>query len=398
MGHTRGHLAGFFILAAASLAAFLVWAPPASEAVQDQPKQIFAVMDDQASPELVLQAGFDTVKRTIYMDKGVQKFTDLNSVYRNQLESYFSQAQEVGLKVIIELWPARASAVPLRPAQQRGYCDVAVDLVKQYPSAIEAVEVGVEPNNHRFWEPQFGPDGRNSSAEPYTSWLGACYDKIKQANPETLVIGGALASWGGDNPSKGRWTNTSPVLFVQKICEAYKASGRARPIMDWFDMHSYQANSSDPPSTQHPYPSTAITIGDQSKLEDLLSCFSGTAQPIPPIWWGEVAYQSQIPASQQYRYSGKEPPGGDPVDEVTQGDYIAEGIQMAYCNGSVGYGQFHVLDEPQRGGWQSGTYYAYSHRQPQRRTQAAISQLAKRSAPIVRSAVEAAESGTMKCG
>lgn len=361
-------------------------------------------MDDQASPELVLRAGFTVQKRTIWLDRDSKSFEGLNQKYRNQLEAYFADAEKLnqsnpgGFKVVIELWPSLASNVPLNQARQRDDCDVGVDIVKRYPDIVEGVEVGVEPNNHRFWKNQFGPDGRNASAAPYTSWLGHCYDKIKAVDPNVLVIGGSLASWGNDDPHKGAWANTSPTLFIQKMCEAYKAGGRSRPLMDWFDMHSYQASSAVPPSTQHPAPSTTITLGDQSKLEGLLGCFDGTAQPVPPIWWGEAAYQSQIPISQAYRYTGKEPPGSAPIPAALQGDYIAQSITMAYCQGSAGYVQFHVLDEPNLGGWQSGTYYAYSHKQPRRRTQSAIAELPKRSASIVRDAVQIVEDGSAECG
>jgi hypothetical protein len=400
----RGHL-GFPILTAAAVAfsACLWFAPPSNEAARIQPAPIFAVMDDQARPELVLRAGYHVQKRTIWLDRDSKHFDDLNPTYLGQLKSYFADAERLnqsvsgGFKVIIELWPSLASNVPLNPARQRNYCDVAVDIVNQYPGLIEGVEVGVEPNNHRFWKVQFGPSGRNASAAPYTSWLGRCYDKIKAANPDVLVIGGSLASWGNDNPHKGRWANTSPALFIQKMCESYKTSGRDRPLMDWFDMHSYQSSSTAPPDTQHPAPSTTITIGDQAKLDDLLGCFDGTAQPMPRKWWGEAAYQTEIPAGQAYRYTGKEPPGGGLISAVLQGQYIAESIRMAFCQGSAGYVQFHVLDEPNLGGWQSGTYYAYSRKQPPRSTQSA-SELPKRSASIVRDAVRAAEDGSIECG
>lgn len=291
-------LLAFPILTTAMVMCTWLWvASPSNEAIHAQPRQIFAVMDDQASPELVLQAGFHTVKRTIWIDRDSKSFDGLNLRYRSQLEAYFAEAEKVnhetpgGFKVVVELWPSRASNVPLNPSRQRDDCDVAADIVKQYPDIIEGVEVGVEPNNHRFWKVQFSPDGRNASAAPYTSWLGHCYDKIKAVNPDVLVIGGSLASWGNDDPHKGKWANTSPTLFVKKMCEAYKTSGRDRPLMDWFDMHSYQSSSSVPPTTEHPAPSTAITIADQPKLESLLACFGGTAQPVPTVWWGEAAYQ-----------------------------------------------------------------------------------------------------------
>jgi hypothetical protein len=359
-----------------------------------QQQRVFAAMDDQAGPELIKRAGFNTVKKLLYVSPRTNGFNSLDDAYRRQLTAYMDEARNIDLKVVFELYDNNPYQQPTRPNQWRGLCLVAVNLVQMYPGTVTGIEVGVEPNSPTFDKPQY-VNGNNVVVKPYLNWLATCYDMIKQVDPSVLVIGGSLASRGKDNPGDDpKFASTSPVTFIRLLCHGYVVSRRGQPIMDWFDMHSYQSSSSEPPWTTHPYPSTTITIADYEKLHKLLSCFDGTAQPEPPVWWGESAYQSRIPAGQLFRYNHAEQATSNPVDEGMQGQFIKESIKMAYCDGSVGFGQLHVLDESDRRGWQSGLYYAATTR----RGVQASGGTAKSSAGMVRNTVQAADAGTLPCG
>jgi len=222
-----------------------------------------------------------------------------------------------------------------------------------------ALRFGVEPNSFTFWKPQFYPDGTQASAGEYERWLATCYGILKAAHPDVLVIGGSLSSRGGDDPHKPT-SGTSPTLFLQKFCEAYKASDSTQPVMDALDMHSYPDPEDQDPSIVHPAPSTTITIADSGKLDALLGCFTGTAQPKPRVLWGEGGYNTKVPQAQNDRYIGDKPASVRLVDEATQGRYIAEEIQMAYCQpNSMGFINFHIVDDADRANhWQSGLAYA----------------------------------------
>lgn len=355
--------------------------------------KVFGIMEDNPNVSLVKKAGFGYLKRTVWLENQNWSFTALNEKYREMLDVGLKEAESQGVPVILQLY--QRGTPPKGSTQHREVCKLAKDMVQKYPG-ISAIEVGVEPNSLQFWRPQF-VDGANVSALAYFGWLSACYDQLKGFKPELIIIGGGLASRGKDSQeNRGADVSTSPTLFLQKLCEVYRKSGRTRPIMDWFDMHSYQMEE---PRTQHPNSST-ITIGDYEKLDKLLGCFEfpGSAQPKPPILWGESGYDSQIPKGEVFRYVGEQPANIPGIDEETLGRYYAESIRMAYCQpNSKGFFIFHTVDEPDLRGWQSGLWYAVdrSDRTLSGRT---YSVKAKRSLALVREAMDAVNSGSIKCG
>lgn len=366
-------------------------------------------MDDNPVAAAAGQIGFNVVKRTIWIAPNNNAWdnpsnnplvTPLPEQYRDAITATIEGAQVEGMSVIIELYPIVEFGPPRRPSQMRGTCDVAKDIVDRWPDTVKAVEVNIEPNNYTFNNVQFGPNGTQASAAQDLKWTAACYDVIKKTHPETLIIGGSLASSGEDDPHKPT-SSTSPVLFLQKFCEAYKASRRDRPVMDWFDMHSYPVPEDQDPTVSHPYPSTTITIADYSKLSGLLDCFNGTPQPKPPICWCEGGYNTDVPSAMVGKNYSREakPASVKLIDEHTQGLYAAKSIQMAYCQpGVVGWINFHLVDDPDRKyNWQSGFAYA-PPRGKRSKSSALTSYSFKQSAPAVRQALVAVKNGTMKCG
>lgn len=373
-----------------------------SSAVQQQ--KVFGVMDDNPVAAAAAQSGFTVIKRTVWIsptnntwDNTGKGFVPVPQQYRDVITDSMTAASSAGMKVILELYLVPKFGPPRGPSQMRGTCDLAKDLLDQFPETY-GIEVGVEPNSSTFWWPQFYPDGTQASAAAYERWLSICYDKIKGSHPGVLVLGGSLSSRGEDQPNKSD-TDTSPVLWLQKFCSAYKGSGRTKPIMDWFDMHSYPDPEDQDPTVQHPYPSTTITIADSNKLSDLLGCFSGTAQLKPPVCWCEAGYNTEVPQAQAKRYIGVKPSSIRLVDEATQGRYVATQIQMAYCQpNSVGFINFHFVDDADRSrNWQSG--FAYPAKSNKRRSSSTtINYTLKQSIPAVRQALAAVENGTMNCG
>lgn len=365
----------------------LSWFASPTAAVQQQ--KIFGVMEDGPHMTQAANAGFDVVKKTVWLSPTNWRLEHLHKGYLAQFDRDMAEAKQQGLRVILELYIVWVFPPPRGPSQRRGVCDVGVDLVNRYPEVI-GVEVGVEPNNHDFWKPQF-VNGNNVSAASYTQWLAACYDRLKAANPELIVIGGSLASRGEDDYRNPK-SNTSPTLFIKKMCETYETSKRDKPLMDWFDMHSYQ---DEDPATQHPE-STTITIADYRKLDKLLECFTAKGHPKPAILWGESGYDTLIPEHQQYRYKGRQPPRTSPLDEATHGRYIAEQIRMAYCQpNSVGFINFLLVDEPKMRGWQSGLFYAQDVKLADGSTP---SYQRKQSWNFVREALDAVKNGSYRCG
>jgi hypothetical protein len=195
------------------------------------------------------------------------------------------------------------------------------------------------------------------------------------------VDGVAVSPRGIDRPGTGRDTH-SPTGFIQDLGAAYRASGRMLPIMDTFDIHVYEDNSSIPPTFAHPT-STTISVADYGKLVPLLGhAFDGTPQrgSTLPIVYGEYGVETTIPSDKAALYTGTEPATTKPVAPSTQGAYYREAIALAFCQPNVrALFIFHAFDEPDLAGWQSGVYYVNGTPKP--------------SLPIVREAISEAHRG-----
>ncbi|HST15274.1 MAG TPA: hypothetical protein VLJ44_10530 [Gaiellaceae bacterium] len=246
-----------------------------------------------------------------------------------------------------------SSSTPLDDASRTAFSEYAVALVRALP-AVRTVFVGNEPNLNLFWMPQFDSGGGDAAAAAYEELLAATYDALKSADPKLTVVGGNLAPRGGDDPSASRQTH-SPTSFIKDLGNAYRASGRTKPLMDMFSIHVYGESPKIPPSFRHPQ-STSIGIADYDKLVLLLGqAFDGTAQPGSkmPIVYGEYGVETDVPSS---GYTGTEVV--PTADVETQSRDYRQAIELAACQKTVrALDFFHVIDERKLAGLQSGLYY-----------------------------------------
>jgi hypothetical protein len=309
----------------------------------------------RARLELVRRVGFDTIGvtetwtlgQTVPPERGVRT-----------LRNVVASAGALGMHVILSVFPSGSPDTPLTPVADGQFAAFTVALVRE--TGVREVSIGNEPNLNRFWLPQFALDGSDAAAPAYLSLLARTYDALKAYDPGIVVDGGALSPRGGDRPA-GRRPTHSPTSFIQDLGLAYKDSGRKRPIMDAFDIHPYEDNSSLPPTTLHPN-STAIGIADYGKLVALLGgAFDGTSQPgsTLPIVYGEFGVETRVPPGKAALYTGTEPATTRPVDAITQGRYYQRAIALAFCQPNVRtILLYHAFDESNLAGWQSGVYYA----------------------------------------
>lgn len=274
------------------------------------------------------------------------------------LRNVVAAAQLTGVRVYLSVYPPGSRSTPLTPEAREEFAAYLTVLAQQLPS-VDDVIVGNEPNLNRFWLPQFNPDGSDAAAPAYLALLARSYDALKAIDPAVRVWGGALAPRGVDRPGTGRDTH-SPVVFLKDLGAAYRASGRALPVMDGLAFHPYADSSGQSPDTPHPR-STRIGLADYDRLIQTLStAFDGTAQggTTLPILYDEFGVESKIPAGKAGIYSGTEPSTTQPVDEITQGQYYGRALQLAFCQPNVtGILFFHSQDEAALPSWQSGVYY-----------------------------------------
>jgi hypothetical protein len=367
-----------WILAAA---AALVFAPAANAG---GPSMLLGATDDavrsptltaaKATMDIVALAGFRAVRITQVWTPGA---TAVSAGDRAILRNVLGAAELSGVTVLTSVMNFGSATTPLTDGEQAEFAAYAASVVR-VDSALRIVIVGNEPNLNRYWLPQFDANGADAAAPAYVALLARSYDAIKQAAPRATVLGGALAPRGGDIAGGIRPTH-SPTVFIQDMGEAYRASGRTRPLMDGFAFHPYEDNSSVAPNDGvHPN-TTTIALADYDKLAALLVEAFGTALP---IYYDEFGVESQIPAAKQSLYTGTEPATTKPVPEAMQAAYYRQAIQLAFCQPTVrGLMIFHAFDEKALLGWQSGVYY--------------VDHTPKSSLPAVRLAMEQARRGVV---
>jgi hypothetical protein len=286
----------------------------------------------------------------------------------------------LGVPVYLTISNTLGRYAPTTDDSRAEFAQFAAETVRAFPKFTKII-VGNEPNLNNFWSPQFDFDGSDLAALAYEKLLAQAYDALKAVSPGITVIGGALAPRGHDDPNFSSKSH-SPSTFIRDLGSLYRASGRTKPIMDWFAMHPYQANSSELPTTHHST-STSITIADYDKLVRILGqAFDGTKQAgsAVPIMYDEYGIESTIPRKKARKYTGTEPASTKPVSPVVQGQRYKKAIQLAFCQPTVkAMFLFHAFDEPGRRQWQSGVFY--------------VDHTAKPSLKIVRQAFQQARRG-----
>ena len=275
-----------------------------------------------------------------------------------------------GLRVVVSLY-GRPEDTPRTDEARRQYCSYVADMLKVNPQ-IRDVVIWNDANEQAFWSPQFNADGTSAAPADYEALLATCWDAAHAANPSTNVISAAVSK---TSPIPGGFTigYNPPATWIAKLAEAYRASGRTKPIFDTFGYIPHAAGSVERPWTKHPS-SSNFAIGDYDALVAALTTgFQGTAQPVPgqkgtTIWYLAQGYESVPDPAKAGAYSGTELDGaplpalspneasdsgtGPGIDQPLQ---LSDAIELAYCQPFVGaYFNFHLADEPNLAGWQSG--------------------------------------------
>lgn len=314
-----------------------------------------SLVETKANMALAKLAGFRAVNFHDFWWPGVTEPRD----YDQQILSNVSGASRLlGIPAFVAINPTRGRYAPQDEEQRAQFTEFAANVAKDFPSFTRII-IGNEPNLNMFWSPQFDEGGGDAAARTYEQTLAESYDALKAVSPKITVIGGAVSPRGHDNPNATSKSH-SPTMFIRDLGAAYRASGREKPIMDWFAFHPYGSNSSESPSARHPS-GTNITLSDYDKLvKSLGTAFDGTKQvgSTIPIVYDEYGIESTIPKSKARKYTGAEPKSTKPVSPVDQGERYKEALGIAFCQPTIkAMFLYHAFDEVGRGQWQSGLYY-----------------------------------------
>jgi hypothetical protein len=323
-----------------------------------EPRLLIGAVEDRAKFEdareqmrLARESGFRAIALSAVWRRGERTPSDLDALRRA-----VDAAVEEEIRPLVAVY-SFARDTPLSEADRDDFAAFAASIPRALPDVRDVI-VGNEPNLNLFWLPQFGPDGSDAAAVAFERLLARTYDALKDVDEDVNVIGAGLGPRGGDDPGASRLTH-SPTRFLRDLGEAYRASGRRRPLMDVLSIHPYGESPRVPPTLEHPR-TTSIGVADYRKLVSLLGeAFGGTPQRGRdlPILYGEYGVETTIPHAKAGLYTGTEPVRT--VDEATQARYYEEAIRLAACQPTVRmFLVFHVVDEQRLEGLQSGVRYA----------------------------------------
>jgi hypothetical protein len=104
------------------------------------------------------------------------------------LDRTLPYAAASGVRVVLTVYALHPTQFTQSPTAEAQFAGFLQRLALAYPQITDFI-VGNEPNQPRFWQPQFNPDGSEAAAAAYEQLLARCYDALKSVNPSIRVIG-----------------------------------------------------------------------------------------------------------------------------------------------------------------------------------------------------------------
>jgi hypothetical protein len=308
----------------------------------DNGAAFFAVMNDVGLSEVRLTMNWDSTQPTTIVNQA-------------QIESVLPVATLRGVRVVFSVSATKALSITASPEATAQFVAFLQLVARTFPT-VKDIIVGNEPNQPRFWQPQFDARGRGVSGAAYEAVLAQSYDALKAVDPTINVIGVGLSPRGNDNPRASGNVSTSPVKFLQGMGAAYRASGRTTPLMDEFAYHPYPKKDTDSLTQGYVWPNAGVTNLDRIK-QAFWDAFGGTGQKtfeqglrvkLDEVGWQVAVVPEALPA-----YFGVE--SIVPTNEATQAAIYAALLRYVACDQAVDSVLFFGLqDEPNLDRWQAG--------------------------------------------
>jgi hypothetical protein len=296
---------------------------------------------------------------------------------KEQLDRYVATAAANGIRIVILISPTRARALTSSAGAVTQFVQFVVQVARSYPQ-VKEIGVGNEPNQPRFWQPQFSSSGRSLACGAYERVLARAYDALKAVDKGITVIGVSLSPRGNDNPFAAVNGSTSPVRCIRELGVAYRASGRTRPIMDELAFHPHPNSYRDNFLVGYRWPNAGTSNLGRIK-QAIWDAFARTGQPtfaergkpvfkaaLPPlrIRLNEVGWQVSVPLASMHAYYGRESVARL-ADERSQADIYSALIPYFACDASIRSMLYYgLVDEPDLDRWQAGLIRADGTRRP----------------------------------
>ena len=274
---------------------------------------------------------------------------------RTFLDRAVPVAAAEGVRVVFHVYPRTPTAVGGSRVRARQFAAFLAQLARAYPTVREFV-VGNEPNQPRFWRPQFSSSGKRLAAAAYATLLAASYDALKAVDPAIVVVGVGLSGRGNDTPLARSNASTSPIRFLHDLGDAYRKSRRTKPLMDELGLHLYPRSDRDAATAGDRWPRAGVANLGRIK-QALWDAFAGTAQPTVEtglkLRIDEIGWQAAVPESAADAYHGAESVAV--TSESAQARNYAQALAIAACDSSVSAVYLmHLRDDPDLERYQSG--------------------------------------------
>ena len=274
-------------------------------------------------------------------------------------------AKKQGVGVVFHVFPLQPTAITSTPEAAESFASFLRQLAQAYPQVRQYV-VGNEPNQPRFWRPQFLAGGKPTAAAAYADLLAKAYDALKEVDSGIRVIGLGLSGRGNDLPFALSNASTSPVRFLRDLGGAYRASGRVLPLMDELGVHPYPRSDRDSVLAGDRWPRAGVV--NLARLKQAVwDAFAGTGQPTVErglrLRIDEIGWQAAVPANRRAAYHGRET--AVVTSEKAQAANYAKLIALAACDSSVSAVYLlHLRDDADLERFQSGVRRADGSMRP----------------------------------
>jgi hypothetical protein len=324
-------------------------ADDAGKYAEDGGAQFFNMLTDVGMTENRIAVFWDPAQPTTIVDQAF-------------LDRAIPQAMRRGVEVIFAIYPVKARALVDTPNGIQLFAQYAARVAERYPYVRRVICLN-EGNQPRFHQPQFDEAGNGISGYVQEAAMAACYDALKAVDPGIDVIAFGMSPRGNDDFDAVSNVSHSPIRFLAEVGEAYRKSGRTKPIADDVSIHCYPNQNTDAPALGYVWPKVGCVNLARFK-QAWWDAFHGTAQPLfreagqsggpfVRIFVDEVGYQARIPPDKASLYVGSE--NVPLVDEQTQASYYAQLIALMACDPNVALlNFFHAVDENSLPAWQSG--------------------------------------------
>src|SRR5215208_1046552 len=301
-------------------------------------------------------SGLSVVRVTVYWDER-QPATIMEKA---ALDRALPVAASRGVTVILSIIPLRPTSVSSTPNGSDLFAAYCAQVARAYPW-VKHFLVGNEPNQPRFWRPQFDASGARVAAANYFQVLSRSYDTLKRVDPAINVLGLGLSPRGNNRARATTNASTAPVTFIHDLGVAYKASARALPFMDYAAFHPYPNPSAaaEGPEVGLQWPNAGVPNIDRLQ-QAFWDAFHGTGQPLfgeglggDGLRWIFDESGWQTDTAHAVGYHGDE--NTQTVSEDVQAQFYAQVIGRYACDSRVAMLLFfHWFDEADRDRMQTG--------------------------------------------